>query len=250
MSGNSNKRMRSRAWSLGAVAACAAARLLAAELEISRSFDRFVTLTNRPIRVTVTVSNATGQTLRGLWFSDQVPAGLTVTPLSVSLAGSPVTNHLHEVGQEADVYPGCVPHRWVLERPRAFAENNPVPPGANVEIRYELVAETPGVFVLPEFGVVGYNPVTSNALFSISAENQTVVARFLTLANRFAALGEWTANGFRVATDAPTGWCFAVEVTTNFTAWSPLASNIAPNAVLDTNATTQPARFYRLVWLP
>lgn len=250
MRGNVGRHARIRIWALAVLALCVGPFSRSAELEILRAFERLVTLTNRPIRVTVTLSNATDQTLRGVWFGDQVPAELAVTPVSVSIAGSPVTNHLYETGQQGDVYPGCVPHRWVLERPRAFAENHPLPPGASVQIRYELVAQTPGSYTLPAFGVAGYHPTTSNAVFGLDAPGDSAVARFLTLTNRFPAMGEWTASGFRVVPDAPTGWCYAVETSTNFTVWERLASNVAPTAVLDTNAATQPARFYRLVWLP
>ncbi|MDW8308438.1 MAG: hypothetical protein RMK20_03600 [Verrucomicrobiales bacterium] len=216
-------------------------------LVVTRAFDRLVTLTNRPIVVTVTLSNATGQTLRGLWFGEQVPSGLEITSLSVSINGRSVTNHQHEIGQEGDVYPGCVPRRWVLERPRAFAENNPLPAGATVQILYALTAASPGAFSFPQCGVAGYIPQTTNTAFGLGAD--APVAHFLTLTNRYAVFGESTPEGFRLTTDAPAGWRYAVESSTNLQDWSRLATNVAPAPMLDTNVHL-PLKFYRLLWLP
>lgn len=243
-------RWRGCGLALMALAVVAAERLPGAGFEMTRTFDRIVTLTNQPVTVSVTLSNTTGQTLRGVWFSDQVPAGLALRTLSISINGRTVTNALFETGLEGDVLPGCKPCRWVLESPRAFARSNPVPANASLQIRYELVSETPGTFVFPEFSVAGFYPATSNAAFAVSGDADSATLWLLTLTNRFPAVGGWTAAGFRVAADAPTGWCYAVEKSTNLTVWQRLGTNVAPSGVLDADAPRQPQGFYRLVWLP
>jgi uncharacterized repeat protein (TIGR01451 family) len=106
---------------------------------LTRVFDKNEAPIGDLITVTVTYTNSETSSLRGFYYADQVPQGLTLSTTSVKINGSSVSNYTHEAGSPGDVYAGNIVHRWILETPTSFSENNPVTSGSNVQIVEELV---------------------------------------------------------------------------------------------------------------
>jgi hypothetical protein len=146
---------------------------------LTRSFDRIVSPTNQPITVTATFTNGGTSALRGFFYTEQVPSGLAVTPLGVTLNGRAVTNYTFESGWDGDVYPGCTPCRWRLESPTRFAEANPISPQGVVQIVYTIAASAPGIFLFQEFTWAGFSPDTTNASFGFSEAADLQTAQFV-----------------------------------------------------------------------
>jgi hypothetical protein len=153
---------------LGAVLLGVVPEIRAGANSLARHFDRTAALPNVPVVVTASFTNEGVVALRGFFYDEQLPSGLTVTPLSVMLNGQSITNYTFETGQAGDVYPGCIPYRWVLERPRNFTETNPLPPQAQAQIVYAIHAAAPGTFVLPASAWAGSDRAASNACFGSS----------------------------------------------------------------------------------
>ena len=122
---------------------------------IFRSFDKDEAVVGESIVVTVSFVNAEANDLHGFYYAEQIPDGLSVDTISVQIDGSTITNYAVESGSSGDVYPGSVPYRWVLETPTTFAENNPIPENATVEIVYTITSTQTGTFDFDEFSWVG-----------------------------------------------------------------------------------------------
>jgi chitodextrinase len=155
--------------------------LTSSNASLTRSFDTNSATASAPITVTVVLSNADAAALRGFCFVEQIPLGLTVSTLGVSVNGQAVTNCTSESGLLADVYPGFTPYRWVLETPAAFSENDPVPPSAVAQVQYTLSSARAGSFTLPEFCWSGFYVAGTNACFGHSESNDVQVVRFVGL---------------------------------------------------------------------
>ncbi|MBE9575057.1 MAG: cadherin-like domain-containing protein [Proteobacteria bacterium] len=125
---------------------------------VSRTFDPVEAAVRESITVRVTFTNSEANNLRGFYYTEQIPQGLTVDTesIAVKINDNPVSNYIFESGSVGDVYPGYIPHRWVLETPPTFAENNPIPPNYTVEIVYSVSSTQEGTFDFDEFNWVGY----------------------------------------------------------------------------------------------
>jgi hypothetical protein len=209
-----------------------------------------VTLTNWPVVVTATFTNGEGTVLDGLLYSDQVPSALSVATLSLTLNGRAVTNYTFESGQDGDVYPGCTPCRWILERPPGFSETNPVPSQARVQIVYAVNALSPGSFAFQQFSWVAYEPGLTNAIFGHSEPADQQLLRFVTRSYRPFLAGQYATNGFTLQIAGVPGYNYALERSTNLTGWVALATNVSPFVFTDTNTAGFPQCFYRTRWLP
>jgi hypothetical protein len=77
---------------------------------------------------------------------------------------------------DGEVDPGCTRRQWWLETPTNFAEANPVPPLAVVQIRFSISCATTGTFALQDFGCAACSPDKTNTLYGYngSADQQTV----------------------------------------------------------------------------
>jgi uncharacterized repeat protein (TIGR01451 family) len=137
---------------------------------ISRSFDKVQSVTGRSITATVTFINNEAGDLRGFYYVDHVPEGLTVNPVSVKINGANVSDYVFEFGWAGDVYDGCIPYRWILETPSTFDENNPIGSAATLEIVYALRATQGGTFHVDEFHWVGYYQGETTEAFGHSEE--------------------------------------------------------------------------------
>jgi len=123
---------------------------------VVRSFNKDFALPGDPITVTVTLTNLEAVALRGCYYGDHIPEGLDVTTGTVKIDANEVTNCLFETTWAGDVYSSCTTHRWILETPTSFTQNNPVNTSATLEIVYTITAAQPGTFDLNEFHWVGY----------------------------------------------------------------------------------------------
>ena len=143
---------------------------------LERTFNKVQEHVNEQITVTATLINQESNSLRGFYFAEHIPQGLSVQTVSVKVDGNNVSNYVTETGLSGDVYAGCVPHRWILETPSAFSEDNPVASGRSVEIVYLLSTTQSGTFVLSEFNWVGYYQASSDPAFGYSeaSDRQTL----------------------------------------------------------------------------
>ena len=126
------------------------------ETTISRTFNPLVAVWGESITVTVTFTNWESNDLRAFYYVDQIPDELNVNRISVKINGTDVLGYTSESGSVGDVYAGCVPHRWILEVPPDFDENNPIEANSILEIVYSVGSDLFGVFNFDEFHWVGY----------------------------------------------------------------------------------------------
>ncbi len=152
---------------------------------LTRSYDNVSVLTNTSIAVTATFTSSGTDALRGFYYVDQLPSGMVVTTVSVTVNGQPTIAYTVEAGQDGDVYPGYTPWRWILEYPPDFSESVPVPPQGVVRIVYTITSSISGSFTLRDFSWVGYHPSSAAAVFGHSeAADQQVVSFVQTTASR------------------------------------------------------------------
>ncbi len=123
---------------------------------ISRTFERDEAVLGESITVTVSFTNNEAYDLRGFYYSEQIPEGLSVETQSVKINGSDILNHIAESDSTGNVYSGYIPYRWILEFPSLFEENNRLSTGANLVIIYTISASQGGIFNFDEFNWVGY----------------------------------------------------------------------------------------------
>jgi hypothetical protein len=118
---------------------------------ITRTFNKNEASINELITVSVNFTNNETSSLRGFYYAEQVPEGLVVNTVGVSINGNPVSNYLFKSVSVGDVYPGNVVYRWILETPAEFLENNPISATSQVEIIYTLSSPQAATFNLDEF---------------------------------------------------------------------------------------------------
>jgi uncharacterized repeat protein (TIGR01451 family) len=195
---------------------------------LTRSFNKTVALVNTQIVVTVNFTNGGTVASRGFYYADQVPSGLAVSTLSLTLNGRTVTNYLFESGQDGDVYPGCTPYRWVLEQPTNFTEANPIPAQAPVQIVYAITSSVSNVFNLQQFSWVGFEATATNAAFGYSetADQQSVI--FTTSAGGVSISGQYSTKGYVLLLNGAPGTNYVIEASTNLLSWFPLVTNASP----------------------
>jgi uncharacterized repeat protein (TIGR01451 family) len=209
---------------------------------LTRSFNSAAALTNLQITVTVNFTNWGTGKCRGFYYTDQVPSGLTVSTVNVTLNGRAVSDYLFETGQNGDVYPGCTPYRWVLEQPTNFAENNPIPIGMPVQIVYTITSPVSNIFYLQQFNNVGFDPVLTNASFGYSETTNQQVVIFTT--GTLCVSVQSATNGLILGLNGIPGTNYVLEASTNLYTWVPLVTNKAPFQFTDTNQASWPRRFY------
>ena len=217
---------------------------------LSRNFDRTVASTNTPIVVTVTFTNAGTNDLRGWVYSEEIPSGMSLTPLGVTLNGKAVSNFAFESGQEGEVYPLTIPCRWTLELPTQFAESNPIPAAAIVQIKYALTSAIPGTFILKEFSWAAFRPVSTNAEFGYSENTQQQTLSISQGGVVLLTKIKNTAAGFSFTLTGLPGVTYRIESSGNLFDWFPLSTNTAPFDFTDTRSPALSQSFYRAVSLP
>ena len=145
---------------------------------LTRSFNKLQVVAGESIRVTVSFSNLETSSLRGFYYSDHIPEDLFVTTQSVTINGSPVTSYSYESSASGQVWTGCVTHRWILETPADFSENNPVLSGGTARIIYTLSSKQSGTFALNEFNWAGYFPSHLAPAFGHSQSSDIKVLKY------------------------------------------------------------------------
>jgi hypothetical protein len=241
---------------------------------LTRSFQNTSGLTNAAIVVNAVFTNAEAVSLRGFYYADQVPSGLNVSTLGVTLNGQSVTNYSVEVGTNGDVYAGCTPYRWVVEEPSAFwgwtcytnasddiayqwnwelpagsTQTNPVPPADVLQIVYAVNSAAAGVFNLQQFSWAAFNPLTTNSAFGYSetADEQTLTV----LSNPpSCTLTAFSSNGLQLQINGIAAIRYAIESSSNMLQWSSLATNTLPWTYSVARQGGIPTRFYRARWVP
>ena len=91
------------------------------EISLNRTFEPadFSTVgEGGVITVTIDVVNNEAVTLRGFYFSDQVPNGWSVSTADVSVNEVPIGDYTYGQGAANEIYTGFTPHRWTLEMPQ------------------------------------------------------------------------------------------------------------------------------------
>jgi uncharacterized repeat protein (TIGR01451 family) len=222
-----------------------------ANLQVTRTFNRTVALTNSSIVVTLTITNVGTNTLRGFWYSDQVPSTLAVNPLSVTLGGQPLTNYTFETGENGDVYAGCTPYRWVLELPTNFVQLNPLAPQSVAQIVYAITSTSAGTFSLAQFDWAAFDLINTNAVFGYSeiADQQSVSFVASPAAAPTLVSGR-SAGQVQLQVNGQTGASYILEASTDLKNWSPIVTNAAPFTFTDLSASSFPRRYFRALWLP
>jgi uncharacterized repeat protein (TIGR01451 family) len=217
---------------------------------LTRSFDRTVALTNTTITVTVTFTNGGAEDLRGFVYSEEIPSGMNVTPLNVSLNGQVLTNFVVELGQDGDVYAFNTPCRWILERPAQFGESNSIPVGAAVQIVYALSSAISGSFGLEQFSWAACHPASTNAEFGYSESGQGQMLSVVETGIATLTSVQYTESGFTFLLSSLPGLTYRIETSRNLFDWSAMTTNTAPFVFTDTNAVSSTRSFYRAIPLP
>jgi hypothetical protein len=217
---------------------------------VTRSFDRTVALRNTTITVTVTFTNGGAEDLRGFVYSEEIPSGMNVTPLKVSLNGQVLTNSAVELGQDGDVYPFKTPCRWILEAPAQFGESNSIPVGAAVQIVYALSSAISGSFGLEQFSWAAYHPASANAEFGYSESGQGQTLSIVETDIATLTSVQYSEGGFTFLLSSLPGLTYRVETSRNLFDWSAVTTNTAPFVFTDTNAMSSTQSFYRAIQLP
>ena len=146
---------------------------------------------------TLTVSfdllNREGDSLRGFYYTDQIPAGFEVLTDTVLLNGGIFTDYIYEVGGGGSVYSGSVPYRWVIEVPDTdgFVENHPVYPSTGgVRIVYSLVCPDSGVYVFPGYSwVANLDTISGGEVFGYDDSTIVYVAETTAVGPHFSTWG-------------------------------------------------------------
>jgi uncharacterized repeat protein (TIGR01451 family) len=113
------------------------------------------------VTLTVNVGNIGTSPLRGLFVSEYLPAGYTVTSSTVTLNGAAVSGVIRETEAVGSVYSDATTERWALETPTAFSQNHPVSQSSALVISYALkvpATATPGSVTLKGFSWVAMIP--------------------------------------------------------------------------------------------
>jgi hypothetical protein len=222
----------------------------AAVSSLLRSLDRTVALTNSHAIVSASFTNHEAATVRGFYYSDQLPSDLAVTPVSVQLNGQNLTNYSFETGLEGDVIAGCTPYRWIVERPGALTETNPVPPQATVQIVYAVSATNSGTFPLQPAAWIGYDRSTTNAMFGFTPVTAPISVSFIsTFASPTLSLA-LTNGQVRLTFPAEVNVTYLVEYTADLNAmnWLPLTNVVGTGTTMQVEDVVTPGanRLYRL----
>ena len=143
---------------------------------ISRTFDSVEAAVGETITVTVNFTTSEVNGLRGFYYTEQVPEGLTIDTktVAVEIDDKSISSYVFDVGSAGDVYSGYIPYRWILETSPSFEENNPIPPNQTLQIVYSFRSAQEGTFDFDEFHWIGHYqeaPLGEKAAFGHSEDS-------------------------------------------------------------------------------
>ncbi len=124
--------------------------------EITRTFDQTEAALDSYITVKVNFKNNEIKDLRGFYYTEQIPEGLSVNTKSVKINSQEIADYIVESNGKHAVYTGYIPFRWILEEPPLFEKNNPITASANLEIIYTISSSHSGSYYLDQFSWAGY----------------------------------------------------------------------------------------------
>jgi hypothetical protein len=211
---------------------------------IAISLDSKVSLTNAPIRITATFTNGGINTLRGFFFAHEIPTGLSVATIGISLNGRAVTNYTLEAGYDGDVLPGYTPWRWRIETPTNFSELNPVPSAMAAQIVFAINSSSPGAYNLPAFSWAANRQGSTNAAFGCSETADERLFKFVGSTNLPLLSGASSAQHLLTVDGVPNA-IYLLSASADLHHWRPLATNLSPFTFTATNWASLPQQFYR-----
>ena len=113
-------------------------------VSVTRAPSHLYVVPGDPIEVQVTISNNTSGTLRGVYYTEHIPAVFNVETVDVSIDGALIQDYTYEMSSD-DIYARTDCHRWILEEPGKYGEaDNPLPSGSVLTINYRIIA--PGYY--------------------------------------------------------------------------------------------------------
>ncbi len=148
------------------------------ENRISRVFDVTQTTVNSPITIVASFPYSESSEINGFAYSEHIPGNFLVTTNSITIDDNDVSFYTYESSNSGYIYTGNMTHRWILETPTTFSENNPLTQGSTLEITYQISSTTAGSFTLDDFNWIGYRPsgaVDEIYYFGTDATNDSVL---------------------------------------------------------------------------
>jgi uncharacterized repeat protein (TIGR01451 family) len=212
---------------------------------VAISLDSKVCLTNSPIQATITFTNGSGNALRGFFFTEQIPAGLAVTTVAVTLNGRAVTNFSVESGSVGDILPGYTPWRWKLETPTNFVEANPLPTGIAAQIVHTISSTSTGTFNLQGFSWAAAKGDKTNMVFGYSEDADQRAFKFVASDNLPLVVAKPSPHGFTLNVDGIPNTIYLLTASSNLVHWVPLATNLSPFTFTVTNWASYHQQYYR-----
>lgn len=97
---------------------------------------------NDTIWVSTTIQNNSGDTLKGLVYSEQILSGIRVIPYSLKINDVNYSSYTVDIGNSGDVYTGEIPYRWIVQTPPDFTSAGSIVPAGTIEILYGLSSTT------------------------------------------------------------------------------------------------------------
>jgi uncharacterized repeat protein (TIGR01451 family) len=143
----------------------------------SRTFDATQAEVGDSINVTVNISNFESFALRGMYFCEHMPLGMTIDTASVHINGVSISNYSIEESTEL-VYPGNVSARWIIESPTTFSESNPLVSNSTMTIVYSITCSASGSYNFDEFNWVGYDVSGATGAFGCSENGDKTAVVF------------------------------------------------------------------------
>jgi hypothetical protein len=112
------------------------------------------------VKIYWTVENNEDFDLSGLYYTENLPTGLSVDDYSVFIDGAPIEAY-YTGPQEGHLREGYDTYRWVIDFPNNSGQiDNILEPGKALRLQYEITADNPEDYVLPFHTVCFYGDDT------------------------------------------------------------------------------------------
>jgi hypothetical protein len=135
---------------------------------VVRAVHESVVSVGTPLAVTATLTTAGSNAVRAFYYTDHLPVDMEVATVSVTVDDAVAVGYTYEVGSADEVYPGTIPHRWIIESPPGLAENTPV--NSSCVIEYTVTSMEAGDYTPPGYMWVGYDMEAGSGLFGYETD--------------------------------------------------------------------------------